>query len=53
MHKIQSGERVLEPEAKIIQEDSFMAKVDKVVAALSASRVPPGYANTNTNSRSR
>ncbi|KAL2292381.1 hypothetical protein FJTKL_09359 [Diaporthe vaccinii] len=39
MHKIQSGERVLEPEAKIIQEDSFMAKVDKVVAALSASRV--------------
>lgn len=40
MHKIQSGERVLEPEAKIIQEDSFMAKVDKVVAALSVSHSP-------------
>lgn len=39
---------MLEPTAKIVQEDTFMAKVDKVVAALSVSRILPGYANMNT-----
>lgn len=45
MHKIQSGERVLPPDAKIVQEDTFAAKVDQVVAALSVSTDPPGYAD--------
>ena len=42
MRKIQSGERVLDPEAKIIQENTFMDKVAKVEAALRVSRVPLG-----------
>lgn len=37
MLKVQSGEPVLEPEAKVVQEETFMAKVDEVVAALRVS----------------
>lgn len=42
MRKIQSGEPVLPPESKVVQEDTFAAKVDKVVAALSVS-IPCDY----------
>lgn len=48
MRKIQSGERVLDPEAKIIQEDTFMDKVAKVEAALRVGRFPLTHADTNT-----
>lgn len=44
---------MLEPAAKIVQEDTFMAKVDKVVAALSVSRILPRSANRNTLARNR
>lgn len=43
MRKIQSGEPVLPPESKVVQEDTFAAKVDKVVAALSVSIFPCDY----------
>lgn len=35
MVKVQRGEPVLPPQFKVVQEDSFMAKVDAVVEALS------------------
>lgn len=37
MLKVQSGQPVLPPDGHVVQEETFMDKVDAVVAALSVS----------------
>lgn len=51
MLKVQLGEPVLKPEAKVVQEETFMAKVDEVVAALHVSHghyIETQYSQFNT-----
>lgn len=51
MLKVQAGEPILEPEAKVVQGETFMAKFDEVVAALRVSRglyIETQYSQFNT-----
>lgn len=53
LRKVQSGEPVTTPDFKVVQEPTFEAKVNEVVAALSVSSGPTNSSNPEIGNSAR